>query len=309
MALVYHGKIPVITKEVSEIRETVNQRYVEIFGKTRAEQLAQVTARVLTPNSFFNTPSELERSLGEKLQEGASNKMLFLTNTGYEIDPSGKIKDKKVQTSAAFYIAEEAFHHSGSSDFTPRQVASYIHEYDHFVWFALQRVPIYLVNAYLAAAQEPAPKKPRGELIDYFKELIEADVPPDLISRNIYLAMLERNMIEHFEKANRILDKIVLESIGIEVSLEWRGKDKRRYLLPLPTGVMGVGEGGDPFKGLKDEQVIELFLNWENTLGGIVGSSYLSNLMAGIKELKISRVSIDQIKEDYQRRKQRKNKK
>ncbi len=297
MVLVYHGKIPEICREVVEIKEIIDRKYAEIFGEARAKRIKEVAERVLRPESFFDSKKEVYEQLSISLGENECNKMLFLLTGGEEIHPDGRIRDKKVQTSVGFYISEGAFQHSGSSDFTERQVASYIHEFDHFVWYALQRTPIYLIKNYLRAAQNPKPENP-GDLDGYVRQMIGQRVQEDTMNRNVALDLICNSMEEGFEKANRILDKLVLESIGINVPLEWRHQNKGIYAVKMPGRIIGVTGGGDPFKGKTDREAVDLFLEWEQNLSARTNHElpYVKNLIASVADMKVSRLSITEIK-------------
>ncbi len=306
MSFIYHGNIPEITKEVTQAKDTIDRKYREIFGDALTDQLSQVATRVLSTDSFYDNPSQVHQNLGQRLSEDASNKMIFLSNGNYEIGKDGKVKDKKVQTSVAFYISSAAFKHSASADFTERQIASYVHEYDHFVWFALQKVPFYLPKSYLQSAQSP--NQGQQDLADYLIQMKEANLDPRIISRNMTLSFTFNNLRETSEKANRILDKLILESIGIEVPLDWRGENRNYSTIPLPTGALQYAHGGDPFKGVSDTEAIRRFLDWQQYLRAPQGSAYIDNLLGGVKDLKVSRVSVAQMKDNLIRRRKKSKK-
>ncbi len=302
MAIVYLGRIQELAHEVEEATEVLDNRYREIFGHERAEKLKEIGSRVLIPESFFDDKEAVYRSLGERFEENAPNRMIFASGASYEVAPNGRIKDRKVQTAVAFYIAEEAFKHSGSSKFTERMIASYVHEFNHFVWYALQKVPLYLATRYMHEAKYPKPSNPNQGLKAYIEEMDAAGIPPSQITHNLTLSLAQRALKEIFEAGNRILDKMVLDCIGIDVPLEWRNQEKTYYPFPLPTGIVIVGGGGDPYRGLTDIEAIERFLSWEYYFGGIHGSGFLNNLMDSLKQIKVSRVSIKQVKENIARR-------
>ncbi len=302
MVIVYHGSVRGLAREMAEVKEALDRRYVEIIGHERAERLKEIGSRVLIPESFFDDREAVYRSLGERFEENAPNRMIFASNANYEIGQNGRIKDRKVQTSAAFYIAEEAFKYSESSTFTERMIASYVHEFNHFIWYALQKVPFYLASTYISGARDPKPGNPSQGLKTYMEEMGAAGISPSQITRNLALSIAGQTLKECFEKGNRILDKMVLDCIGIDVPLEWRNQEKTYYVFPLPTGICEVGVGGDPYRTLTDKEAVERFLSWEQYFGGTRGSEFLDNLMDSLKQIRVSRVSIKQIKENITKR-------
>jgi hypothetical protein len=301
MVIVYHGNVEIINKQLAEVQQVLDRRYREILGDTLADKVENCAKNVLFPGSFFdsssNAPSYLKSMLRSK-----NNKMVLCTISKDKVTQAGIIKDRKTRTAPAFYISKEAFEHSGSSNFTDQHIASYVHEYDHFVWYALHKVPIYVAKGYL---QEAATSSYLGlSYRDYYEKMSDERINPNLMTKNICLKIIEEKLVDSFEKANRILDKQILKSIGIDVPLPWRHQPRIPEPVPLPTGLALVTRGGDPFSTLNDQEAIQSFLNWEDNLRSPMRIPYISNLIDSVKGLKVSRVRIDQI--DQQKKKKRK---
>lgn len=293
MVLLYRGNLESLAAEVRDVAPHVKAAYERILGKPRADKLADMANRLLPAQAFYASPEEVEQGLGERLPPNASNKMLLGSNSEVTINPDGTISRQKIRTTVAFYISETGFHHSGSVEFTERPVASYIHEFDHFIWYALQRVPLYLVNLF---SQQVIGADLSSGLDGMCRAISAQDIlAADKINR-AYLAINTQVLIEVYEHANRILDKKVLESIGIDVPLPWRHQPRAYMDLPLPSGrVVRIPQGGDIFAGLSDEQVIERVLDWENKMHIQLQIPYMQNLDRSVRNLKVSRVPITEM--------------
>jgi len=68
--------------------------------------------------------------------------------------------------------------------------------------------------------------------------------------------------IEEVKKNNQILEKLILESIGVDVKLPWRGKE-REYALHKKFGFR-IPIDGDPFLGIGDYEVVKRMLTWQD---------------------------------------------
>lgn len=71
---------------------------------------------------------------------------------------------------------------------------------------------------------------------------------------------------------------------------------------------MFVSYGGDSFKGSTDQEAVNSFLNWQENLKGIGGSEYITNLLASLQNLRVSKVSIEEVKKTMERRKRKERK-
>ena len=301
MAIVYHGRIKELSEDLESVKPILDARYEEILGKEKARKLNEVSDKVLSPACFFDTAEDFYKGLGEKLPENSCNRMIFGSSGAAGIHSNGKINGSKLKTTVAFYISENGFNNSGSSEFTERHLASYVHEFDHFVWYALHKTPIYLMSNFLMEAQEPMPKNP-SDLDGYVKDMIEAKVDANKMGLNLNLSVIRSVFIETYEKANRILDKLVLESIGINVPLPWRNTKSSPHFIESPSGLCIVMRGGDQFRTFSDQEAIEKFLDWEDNLGRIFAKGtgpsidFIRKLYSSLISLEVDRIPLEEIK-------------
>ncbi len=288
MVLVYHGKVPELQQQVEESKWRVNQAYLEIFGNEAYSKLERAVGRILTPESFIETLKDLKRVAREDFPETTPSKFMFASLMDLKIDKDGRIGNKHVRMGCGFYITPQSFQHSGSSDLSEKIIASYIHEYDHFVPMVLQRTPLYLANAYLTNSTGPV----------YTLEQLSGLISD--MENNEKLSMDERrlrvlcggmaySLFDVWEKATRILDKIVLERIGIDVPLPFRGIPKQ-YLYhqsPKLNLVTAIPQDGDSFLGLSDVEAVRRVVKWEEYFHSRIKYPYTENLYETLKNVNV----------------------
>ena len=319
MVIIYRGKVEEVARELQKHKDALDAQYVKILGVERAKRVASLIDRLLPAESFFDNPQEINKRFGTDISFTPSNKMLLASDTKMVIGEDGKISNTKIRTAPGFYISASGFEHSGSKHFTENPLASYVHEFDHFIWYVLQEKPFALVN--MALEEVLQPKRKPLHLPEYVEQLAAAHLPQEEMFRRLILAVFSELTEESHEKSNRILDQWVLAAIGIQVPLEWRGKEKEYAAFQLPTGqVIGLPVGGDFFKGFKNEEVLERMIQWQRhyapslsafRLGDATGISgrppYLQNLIASLENVKVSRVSLAELKRLSARKKKRRD--
>ncbi len=319
MVIIYRGKIEEVARELQKHKDVLDAQYVKILGSERAKKVAIGAERLLPSESFFDTPEQVKQATGANIEANTPNKMLLASDTNMVIGEDGRISNRKIRTAPGFYISAAGFEHSGSKQFTENPLASYVHEFDHFIWYALQEKPFALINMALDEALQP--KRKPLHLPNYVEELLAAHLSQEEMLRRLVLAVFSEITEDAHEKSNRILDQWVLRSIGVNVPLDWRGKEKEYAGFQLPTGqIIGLPVGGDQFKGFKDEEVLERMIKWQDHFApslsayrfgdrrGVSGSPpYLHNLIESFGSVKISRVSLVELKRLSARKKKRRD--
>jgi len=301
MVFVYHGHVPELAKQVEETQWRINQRYLEIFGNEGYEKLEQAVNRILTPESYVESIDDLKKITGEDFPETTPSKFLFACLMDLKIDKDGRIGNKNARLGCGFYITENSFNHSGSSHISDQIVASYIHEFDHFVPMVLQKTPLYLAHAYLTNNIGTAYKL--EDLTETIVKIGEDDaLSPDEKQLKVSLASTAYALFDVWEDSTRILDKLVLEGIGIDAPLPFRGK-KREYLYgtfkPLDM-IVAIPNGGDPFFGMSDLEAVRRVVNWETYFRPAMNISYVNNLYETLKNLRPEYIPFGQVLKESQ---------
>lgn len=302
MAILYRGNVESIARDLAESQDVLDKAYEDILGPERAKRLRETAQRVLTPEAFFDSPDQVREYTGEEIPADAPSRMLFATKASLGLHPNGRIKDPNAKLSVGFYVSDESLRYSASADFTDRPLASYIHEFNHFAVLALQRTPLYLALAYMGAQVGNQVKSP--EDIDKVIGRFDRDnVPVQRRRELIALATSSHALHDVWERSTRIFDKAILESIRIDVSLDWRGK--RRSYVPMvvlnPYAILQVPVGGDPLLGLDDREAVGRVIEWEKYLQPIMKMPYVDNLRESLREANIELVPINQLSEEHNR--------
>jgi hypothetical protein len=295
MAIVYHGKQKSILDDLAQVQPVLAQAYRTVLGVDRYAKLEEVAGRVLNEQSYFENPAEVQVALGGKtgklFTDKSPNRMIFLSTTPDKpLAPDGSVQFNKLRTAVAFYISDQAFANSGYK-YTERPLASYIHEFNHFVWYALQDVPMNVVMLALDEALQPYGRADNP--LSSFEAIYNAQLDPMKERQKIAVAGRAVALRNLFERSNNILDNLIMREIGVKVDLSWR-KTPRTYLpFPMQTGVAAIPLEGDQFAELSDEEVIERGLRWQDHLGG-ERDPYFACMISSLTQIKVSRVSLDQ---------------
>ena len=288
MTIVYHGAVEQVRRELDAAQEVLCRAYAEVLGAYESRRLKDASSRLLGPDCFFDSIDSLNNSLGTNLPADACNKMTVATTSDAKLDLEGRISLAKIKTAPLFYISKRGFENSGSATFTESPLASFVHEFDHFVWYALQRTPAYLVNLFIGSTLNPASEPFSYQ--NYRAQVDQEGHPPEEKRRRLLLALYFHMMTEIYEKANRILDSVILRHVGIEVPLPWRQKGRKfAAVIVPPATIAAVPVDGDPFQGLDDREVIKRFMAWETYFNCRMAYEPVLNLVDSVKNIKVSR--------------------
>jgi hypothetical protein len=292
-AFFYPGNVESVKEEVAEFQDAINARYQEILGSECYQRLTEASNRLLLPGSFFDDVRDVKKQLGETLHEDDPNKLL-LAIEDVKVNEEGRVEQKKVKTAPAFYISDRGFERSATSEFTNRPIASYVHEFDHFVWYALQTVPLYIARNILLSQSRPRSQNMNPQ--EFLMQMIGENVQPNRETlERLFAHSLAYSLDDFFEHSNRILDKQVLGSIGIDVPLTWRGQPREYKYVPIPTGALAFPVGGDPFQKMDDKEVIKGAINWEEYFRPPTITPHSRNLLESLKAIKVTRMPVTQL--------------
>jgi len=305
MAFKYLGAWKELAREVEKHKDAINARYREVLGEDNYKKLDEASKRLLTPKSFFDNAEKWEARFKQTLPENAPNNMTLAGTGGtiLEIGDDGSLVDKKIRTAVTFYISEEGFRNSGSAQFTDKPIASYVHEFDHFATYVLQKVPLYLAN--MALFGKAKPSNTSAGLVAFLEELKEE---PETLKRKqrAILGLQAFTLQDMYEHGNKILDKQILDAIGIPVDLPWRGRQKEFDYFPIsPDLMLTFPISGDSFRKCDDREAVHAFLEWENTLQSSLHLPYYGNFLDSLADLRVSRVPIDEIHGNRKKKKKK----
>ena len=261
MVLVYQGDYERLAEEVREHKPALDKAYWRVLGLKETAKLERVANRILTPDCFFSNPDKINTRLERECATHTSpSRFLFLTDYDSETDKTGRIKNRKASVSGAFYVSESSLKHSSYD--TP--ISTFVHEFNHFVPVAIQRTPIYLALQYLSS--KTGQIRSPDDLLSLVRRLKKEKIPKHEKATRVYLGMHNLMLYDMWEKATRVLDKLIQASIGINIPLPWRGKPKEIMTIK-PSDLkehLAFRVAGDPFIGLSDMEVVRRIMDWEN---------------------------------------------
>jgi hypothetical protein len=296
MALIYRGNVEKLAEEAENAKDSIDQRYLEILGQKRYEKLERTANRVLTPESFFNSPEEYHAFFGGRpIPADSPSKLIFTSKVDPRTNKKGRLLSNQAKVGYGFYVSEDSFTHSGSSRVTDNILASYVHEFDHFVLSALQRTPLYLAGVILS--EDTGSVENQSHLVNLARRLQREDLLVDEKVRQMTLASSTYALYDIWENSTRILDKMVLDSVGIDIPLDWRGTERKYGVWGIPQIPKGfaVPVSGDPFRGLEDQEVMDRILDWQNHFQPTNRISYIENLYDSLKNLNVQTLSVNEL--------------
>lgn len=300
---IYRGTVESLAKQVEEHRNAINQRYLEILGREKYDRLTEIADRILVPEAFFNSVGEMKERLEIDLPENTASKHIFPIMQDPELYSDGKIKTLEAKISAGIYVSEESFKNSGTSMHTDKIIATYIHEYDHFVTLALQKVPLYLALNYGSSHGKVITGPQRIQ--DLANKLSNMDISSEEKLQKMILASNSHNLLFYWEKATRILDKEVLSAIGINVRNPWRNLPKLYFAVIMqdPPKIFPLPIEGDPFESLSNREVIHRIIEWENHLQPILNIPYIENMKKSLRDVKVDFITLPALIEEHRKEK------
>lgn len=295
-AIIYRGNIESVAKELEKHQDALNQAYLEVFGPENYQKLADIADRTLTSESFFNSPEEYNQrfKFGPRIKKRDSSKFIFLSDDKTNVDKTGKFKKRDANVCGAFYVSEDSFLYSGSKSQTDNILATYIHEYDHFALMALQNPTLYLAHVAITEHFKTRVNS-FNDVMRIAVEALEKKLVPVEFAEKIAEAVSACNLYEVWENSTRVLDSMVLDPIGIDVTPGFRGMDRTYMAITIPGTMgkkIGIPSGGDPFKHLTDTQVINSVLHWQDTFKPTPPTEFVNNVYDSLKDVKMNIVSI-----------------
>jgi hypothetical protein len=253
---VYHGEDENLKREMEVYGDRINKAYSAFFRPEEQRRIKESNRTTLTAASFFHDREELRKQLGISVPAQTPDKYGLLSGS--------ESVNGVVWCAPFFYISAQNFAHGGSARFTDKKIASYIHEFDHYIIQALQSTPLNSIHerihSFLGTSMT------RFDFPLYLKQL--ATMPlnnPEKVERAV-VAAYDPLLTQNFEKATRILDHVILGSIGIKTPLNFRGRwATKNTFFSFGKEISFPDESSDPFVGLSDRKAIDEIIQWENS--------------------------------------------
>jgi hypothetical protein len=289
MVIAYKGRVESLRREFESVRPRLDEQYLKIFGQQRVEKIKEVARRTLDEDAFFDDVGALNKRLGSSMPSTSSNKMIICTN---DVAMEAKSSENwKIRTAPLFYISQAAMGHSHYE----KLLSSATHEFNHFAWYALQKIP-YILTFMMVGRKFKSDMRASGSALGWASEMAKKMIDQKGVGSgekfsNAMYFVYANVFKEHHECSNQILDRMVLGGIGIDVPLEWRGKPREYLEFDIPGRIkLRVPVGGDPYLKLSDEEVVESMLDWENRSQFMLENEEMTRFMDALKRSRISRM-------------------
>jgi len=208
-------------KEIEKYRTDLEQAYINVLGKEKADKVLKLDKYLLSSDSYLCKTSSLRdyTTYGFSAREN----LLFYVMISpeeldkFKMDSTGKMEDnsKVLRTSPFFFfspgIVEEHAKELEKVSLPP-YLTLWIHEYSHFIGYCLQKRPIAMTISILFWELSKASKKWHNnkDVGEVIKLINNKDEMTSEIARTlIYLQSLDEDMAS-------FLEELILEEMGFK---------------------------------------------------------------------------------------------
>jgi len=291
MVFRYAGKVEQLAREVEAVQGRLNESYLKILGSERYDKLDKVSKKVLTPEGVYENMNELYRNLNI---EGVFSNSPSHNLANYPIFNETGLE--KILLTSFFHLPESALINSpynSGSKFGANYLATYIHEFNHFVFDVLQKPPAVLFAQETFIDDEFVVRDNRdfSKLMNAINQeegsLEDKKRKADNLMNEFYIDFYQ-------EAGTRILDSLVINSLGYKFSHDWRGK-KGKHLIYTPRGFSKSYSipvtNTDAFLGVSDSEVVEKVINWQDNFYIPHSDSELAKILEVSKTVPLEFVS------------------
>ncbi len=298
--LVYRRDIDKLKHSVQAHEKRAVKAYSAVFGEKTARRFAQFAQELLDDSSF---PGAVHRPKKTFSFETEVNGLATASTFDIAPDATGIFPPTQIVAAPIFDITEEGLRNSHTK---PPYIGSYIHEFDHFLGFALAEFPSTVFCQILEYGI--------GEQINFAdpeSQMREISIGVngsnrDEQKRKIQL-LIDAVTIRNFEeKATRIIDYLIFREMGYPVEPPyWLGREKtykQVKLTPLRV-IVAYPVDGDPFLNFEGSlvNIAQSLPNWQNHLR--IDDPLGTNMMAAylgctVRKMRYSRLLALKVAED-----------
>ncbi len=290
MVLVYLGKNRRLGELVERHKSVITRNLQRIFGQSYPT-ISSDAERLLTPDCFYDSAERVEELLGTPLRsQSGVCKIEFGTDLDFRKDSYGKLRAGKCQVGYGFHVLDDQ-----KQDLSERVFISYIHNYCRFLISLTQDVPMFLA---MTALNERTSQNENGS--DLMKYAASLNHSPKSLNEKIRILIMKNVSLylwELLDKSASILEEKVIYGTGIPVNNPWRGKSREYDKITIPRIIeFSVSKGGDPFLGMKDNDIFDFVRKWERFLMESTSNPYLKNLYESLGELEIKTLPLEELR-------------
>lgn len=154
----YYGDIDEMQRVIGRNRKALKRAYADVLGSRLFRIVREADELFLNEGSFRDLDFA---AAGRQKVERPSSKFLMAALTEEPkptiFHPDGRFETDPVFMGPGFVFAQEGLsgHGEAYGEWMPPALGTYVHEYDHFVFWAIQSVPLYLAICLMADILKP----------------------------------------------------------------------------------------------------------------------------------------------------------
>jgi len=286
----YYGDIPELSSVLDSHRDCMYQAYKDVLGSLLIRPVEEADKILLDENSFHG--SEFFERFGVN---PTSRKNKFFTAFGEDsewagLNTDGSFSPFKTQVAPGFILTREGFDISREyySGWVNPYLAPYIHEYNHFLIFALQEKPMMVAISILVSKIKPKSWPPKiGDIESLIGEYEGTREEKQLVALLTVWGMLIHGTYESF---TRILDGRVMQRMGFDVPGEYFNIPPKQFLPLFMESIQTViaVPVGDMLYGASIRERMRTLQDWVARMDP--SNEVQSNFMECFREMEIEKV-------------------
>ncbi len=229
-----NGTLQEFFETIGKNQKALEQTYINILGKERADKVLELDKYLLPPDSYFSKISSLRgyTACGVSGRENMSFYVLISPREGdeFKIGSTGEmeVSSRILRTSPFFFFSPTIMEkHAKELKETslPPYLALWIHEYSHFIGYCLQKRPIAAAISILYG--ELLKRGDRDLWVRDLVKLLESkdEMEAEIAKTLIYLQSLDEDMVT-------FLQELILEDLGFSVGGYFSEPMKNNFFYP-----------------------------------------------------------------------------
>jgi len=295
----YEGAFPELKAALDANRDRMIAAYRKTLGSEMFSILEQADATLLGPESFQSIQA-MSRGMPDETTPGANKFFLACRNEGKvglpKFEKTGRFICPPLAAAPGFIFSEKGF--EGSRKRYERWIdpylAPYIHEYDHFLLFAIQEKPM-IVAMQILAENFKIPRMPLC-LEDIEGTIMAHSTRREKRMMALQLLTWAYVFQEFYEISTRALDREIFLAMGLSVPRNYF-EVPPKALFPYPMekiGAIPVLPFGDVFHGKSLEHRLTTIRFWIERFRP--SSRFQVNFMESFAKLAIRKCSYGELK-------------
>lgn len=295
----YYGNVEGLHEFLDRNRKSMRRAYEKVLGKQLFSIVHEAEAELIGKESFFETSELFE--MGINPQSMVSKFMAVMTTsskTKHKIGRDGHIianSNRPIITAPSFVFSEEGLQLNAAryAGWVDLYGAGYIHEFNHFVIYALQERSLFAAIMLLLSRVKPDKWPVRPDEI----ELLAFRSGEPLLERQVaaYLALFACQLEDLYEFSTRQLDKAIFKWLGYRIPERYYPSEPRQYdavfMRALNIEIV-LPVSGDPLYGYSTKERLRKLSEWDSLFSS--GSQFQENFVKSFQGIPMKKTRVTQ---------------